>query len=192
MIPIRSTSEPENFIDVLLAEAEAAEDRQLDAYYDLVLVEIKRLNHEIANIFEVAEKEKSIIDGWALTRNTKLTERVSFLARKLQSFIEQRGVKTIDMPNGKLQIRKKPDRIEIEDLNVFLANADPSLLDSIPESCKPNLTKIKAHVKMTGGKVPDGCRLIPGDEAFSYKLKQESEDDGEDENGIGVEQSEDC
>jgi hypothetical protein len=181
-----TTAEPHDFIDTMLAEAEAVELQQRQAYYDLVAVEMKRIFHEIEKNFEVAEKEKALIDSWYLQRSAKQQERIDFLALKLKSYLEKLDQKTLEMPNITLRFRKQPDKIEVVDVAKFLEHADQSMLNLVPESASPSISKIKAHVKMTGGKLPKGCRRIFGEEAFSYKLKyEESEDNGKtDETGI--------
>lgn len=188
-----ATSPTTNFIDEILAEAEAAEGKQLEAYYDLVLADVQRLETEIETNFSIAEKEKELIDSWAMSRNTKLQERIDFLAKKLEAFIRSQDVKTIDMPHGKISIRKRPDKVEVVDLDAFLAAADHSLLNSVPETVKPDLNAIKKFVKMTGGKLPVGCKIIPGEEAFSYKLTTNNKENtnGETEAGTPTERTED-
>ena len=96
-------------------------------------------------------------------------------------------VKTIDLPNGKLLRRKTPDKIEIVDLEKFLEKADKSMVTLQPEMVKPNLNKIKAYYKMTL-KLPEGTKLIEGEEKFNIKLNEVN--NGKEEAGTGVEQTE--
>ena len=96
-------------------------------------------------------------------------------------------VKTIDLPNGKLLRRKTPDKIEIVDLEKFLEKADKSMVTLQPEMVKPNLNKIKAYYKMTL-KLPEGTKLIEGEEKFNIKLNEVN--NGTKETGTGVEQTE--
>jgi len=67
----------------------------------------------------------------------------------------------MDLPNGKLLRRKQPDKIEIENLDEFMLNADSSMLTVIPEMVKSNLNKIKAYYKRST-KVPKGTKLVIG------------------------------
>lgn len=164
-------TDSDNFIDELLAEVEAAEEVRQNATLDFVLIEIKKLTQRIEDTFSQAEAEKCLIDDWALRRASKAQERIDFLAKKLEIIIMDRAVKTIDLPNGTLKLRKKQDKIEIEDFDVFLQNATPAMLNVIPEAVKPDIAGIKSYMKMTGGKLPVGVKLIPGTEEFSYKLK---------------------
>ena len=72
-------TEETNFIDMSIEEAEADETKQTNAYFDLIIVEIKRLEAEIEQNFLLnAEAEVEIIKNWSLTRNTKLSDRPTF------------------------------------------------------------------------------------------------------------------
>ena len=179
-------NEDNNFLDELLLEAEAKEGEQSEAYYDLVLLQIKTITQQIEKNFAQAEKECEIINNWALTRNSMLTERVKLLELKLKAFILETKEKTIDLPNGILKMHKKPDKVEITDIELFLKNAKPNMLTIIPESVKPDLNKIKAFIKTRP--IPSGVTVIEGKEEFTYKLKGLN-DAREEETGTGAEQT---
>ena len=179
--------EDKNFLDELLMEAEAKEGEKTEAYYDLVLLQIKTLNTKIQKNFSEAEKECEIINNWALTRNSMLTERVRILELKLKAFILETKGKTIDLPNGILKMHKKPDKVEITDLELFLKNAKPNMLAIIPESVKPDMNKIKTFIKTRP--VPLGVTVTEGKEEFTYKLKKEDEHARENEIGVRTEQA---
>ncbi len=181
----------DNFIDELLAEAEAEEFKLHLAHVDLVLVEISNLNEEIQKNFTQAEEEKRLIDEWALSKNSKLQDRIDWMTRKLEAFMKEQGddVKTIDLPNGKLLRRKQPDKIEIVDMEKFMLNADQTMISIIPEIVKPDMNKIKAFYKRSMF-LPEGTKLIVGKENFSIKLKQRGEEEnGKTETRVGVEQT---
>jgi len=171
------------FLDELLEEAESKEEYQTEAYYDLILLQIKNLQEQIANNFSEAEKEINIINNWTLSRNTVLNERSQVLERKLEAFIREKKVKTILLPNGALKLHKKADKIEIDNLELFLKHARPEVLTIIPEQVKPDLNKIKSFIKTRP--VPAGIKVIEGKEEFSYKLRQEVEN-GREETEVGT------
>lgn len=158
----------ENFIDDIIKEAEDKEEQQTEAYFDLLLLEIKRLNSEIEKNFTEAEKEAELVKNWALTKNSKLQGRIDWLATKLEGFIREKNEKTIELPNGTLKMHKKPDKVEITDLDIFLKHARSELLTVVPEQVKPDLNKIKAWMKTHS--LPKGVSVIEGKEEFSYKL----------------------
>ena len=186
----------ENFIDDLIKEAEEKEEKQTEAYYDILLLEIKRLDSEIEKNFTEAEKEAELIKNWALTKNSKLQNRIDWLAIKLEAFIRERKEKTIELPNGVLKMHKKPDRVEITDLALFLKHARNEMLSVVPEEVKPDLNKIKAWIK--GHILPKGVTVIKGKEEFSYKLNngkeqlnnlEDNNDARQKEIGTGTEQA---
>jgi hypothetical protein len=86
-------------------------------------------------------------------------------------------------------MHKKPDKIEVEDLELFLKKAKPEMLTVIPEQVKPNLNKIKSYIKTKP--VPKGIKLIEGKEEFSYKLNGEESNGRKKETGTGTEQDPD-
>jgi hypothetical protein len=173
------------FLDELLEEAESKEAYNTEAYHDLILMQIKNLQGQIANNFSEAEKEVQHINNWVLQRNLVLDERCKMLARKLEAFIRERQVKTIELPNGILKIRKRQDKIEIENLELFLKHARPEVLTIVPEQVKPDLTKLKAFIKTRP--VPAGVLIIEGKEEFSYKIRKEVEDGRQEEVGSEIE-----
>ena len=170
------------FLDELLEQAEAKEITLHLAHVDLVLAEISNLEEQILKNFEQTEHEKKILDEWTIRKNSKLQDRISWMTMKLESFMKSQGdsVKTIDLPNGKLLRRKQPDKIEIADIDKFMLRADSQLLTVIPEMVKPNLKKIMAYYKRRLI-LPEGTKLIIGEEKFSIKLNNndKEKDDGE-------------
>lgn len=178
-----------NFLDELLQEVELKEQEQTEAYFDLLLLQIKQLQNQITYNFSQSEKECSMINSFVLHKNAQLQERIKWFELKLQSFILDKKEKTIALPNGTLKMYKKPDRVEIEDLDLFLKKAKPEMLTIIPEQVKPDLNKIKNYIKTKP--VPPGIKVIEGKEEFSYKLREESEEENgrTKETGVRAEQN---
>jgi hypothetical protein len=106
--------------------------------------------------------------------NSSLQARIEYLERKLQLFLKEEGLKTLELSFGTIKFRKLPDKIEITELNEFLKKADASMLNKIPESFKPDLNKIKAFIARTG-RIPTGCTLIKGEVKFICTINK-SED----------------
>jgi translation initiation factor 2 alpha subunit (eIF-2alpha) len=63
-----------------------------------------------------------------------------------------------------------PDKVEITDMQMFLAKANDQMLTVVPETVRPDLTKIKAFIKMTT-KIPEGVTLIEDTEQFKLTLR---------------------
>ncbi len=165
-----------NFIDELLLEAEAKELMLTKAHYDLVLLEISRLQQQITDNFNEVELEVKIINNWALQKNSQMQDRISFYEKKLEAFIREEGLKTIELPNGILKLHKKPDKAEVTDVEVFLTHAKQELVKLIPEQVKPDLNKIKAYIKLHRV-IPNGVTVIEGREEFSYKLNNQMKEE---------------
>lgn len=177
-----------DFIQTLLEEVEQKEERQEEAYYDLLLLEIQNLIKEQERNFTTANKEIELINNWVLKRNHPIQEKIDRLEKKLELFIKEKGVKTIDLAHGVLKLHKKPDKVEITDIDLFLQHAKAEMITIIPEQIKPDLNKIKAYLKGHYA-VPLGITVLQGQEEFSYKLKEE-ETVGKEETGTNTEQAE--
>ena len=177
-----------NFIDEMLLEIEAKEEQQTEASYDLMLLAIKKYQSEIGQNFQEAEKECTMIRNFVISKNSQIQERIKWLERKLEAYIREQEEKTITLPNGTLKMHKKPDRIEVEDLELFLKNARKEFLTLIPEQVKPNLLAIKNHIKTRP--TPPGVKVLEGQVEFSYLLNKEEENAREKtETGTGIKQA---
>ena len=177
-----------NFLDELLQEAELKEEEQTEAYFDLLLLQIKQLTKQIEYNFSQSEKECSMINNFVLHKNAQLQEKIRWLELKLESFIREKKEKTIALPNGTLKMHKKPDKVEIENLDLFLKKSKPEMLTVVPESYKPDMNKIKNYIKSKP--VPPGIKITEGKEEFTYKLREESEEANgrTKETGTGIKQ----
>ena len=131
-----------NFLEELLQEAEIKEEEQTEAYFDLLLLQIKQLTKQIEYNFSQSEKECSMINSFVLHKNAQLQEKIRWLEMKLEAFIKEKKEKTIALPNGTLKMHKKPDRVEIENLDLFLKKAKPEMLTVVPESYKPDMKDV--------------------------------------------------
>jgi hypothetical protein len=166
-------TEEKSFIDLLIEESEKKEEKLLQSHLDLILIEIRKLEEQIEKNFDTAAQEREIIKNWALERNAMLNARIEWLSRKLELFLKEENLKTLDLPNGIIRMRKQPERVIIVDEERFFKKATTSLLNIIPDTAKPDLLKIKAWIKRTG-RVPEGVEVSTSDEKFSYTLKKEN------------------
>lgn len=174
-----------NFLDDLIEQAEKKEILQTEAYYDLLLSEIKKLKDQIEYNFNQAEIETDLINKFVLKKNSTLDARIKFIEKKLESFILERNVKSISLANGILKMHKKQDKVEITDMDLFLKHAKKDLLETVPEQLKPSLTKIKQYIKSRP--VPKGVTVTVGQVEFSYSLNNKEEENGtEEETGIAA------
>ena len=180
-----------NFLDELLLEVEAKEQKLQLAHVDMVLKEISDLNSDISRIFTQAEEERRIITEWAISRTAKLNDRVDWLTQKLQAFMdtEYPAARTVDLAHGQLLRRKQVGKLVVENLEEFMKNNNLSELTSIsPEVIRPDLAKIKAFYKMSR-KIPLGTTLIESTDKFSIKLKDGGKCGTTSKDGTGSEQT---
>jgi len=162
-----------SFIDEMLLEIEANEEKMQLKHADFLLKEIAGLNSEISKILKQAEEEKALIEEWSISRSSKLNDRVEWLTRKLQAFMDQEYPETrsLDLAHGQLLRRKQIEKIVVEDLELFMQNNNLSdLITTSPEVIKPDLKKIKAFYQMSK-KIPLGTSLVESTDKFSIKIK---------------------
>jgi hypothetical protein len=119
-----------SFIEELLAEAEANEKKLERQHIDLILLEIRNLNTEIESNFEQASRECEIIKSWALRKNSSAVSKIEFLEKKLELYLKEEGLKTLNLPHGEIKFRKSPNRVEIIDMAEFIRHADASVIIS--------------------------------------------------------------
>ena len=93
----------------------------------MMLLEIRNIQNEIEQTFEQAERERTIIKNWAIKKNSKLTNKIEWLEKRLEAFLKEENVKTLELAFGSIRFRKQPDRVEIMDDEQFLNNASSSI-----------------------------------------------------------------
>lgn len=140
------------------------------AVADLTIMQIQSLKLDVTHLTQEAEKEIQIIREWQNRQTVPIQEEIEYLERKLHDFMTLQEAKTIELAHGVLKLHKKPDRVEIADMDLFLKKATPEMITVIPEQIKPDLNKIKAFIKSQY--IPEGVEIIPGEREFSYKIKE--------------------
>jgi hypothetical protein len=163
--------EEKSFIDELIEKAEEKEQKLMQSHLDLILVEIRKLEEQIEKNFDTAAEEREIIKNWALERNSLLSGKIEWLSKKLELYLKEEKLKTLDLPNGIIRIRKQPEKVLVVDEERFFKNATSQFLNIIPESARPDLLKIKSFIKKSG-RIPDGVEVSTQEEKFSYTIKR--------------------
>jgi hypothetical protein len=174
------------FLDELLAEVEEKQLQQkiqLDQLKaDQLLMAVAKLESQMDDVNKLADDEIKLIEQYRQSEIERLDKKRSWLLFNLENFwrqqSEQTGERTLRLPHGILALRKKPDKVEIDNMATFLKIAQRlGFLRTTPEKHEPNLTAIAAHIKRTG-EIPIGTKLISGGISFSYQLTK-----GEPSNG---------
>jgi len=177
-----------NFLDELLAEVEEKQLQQkieLDQLKaDQLLMAVAKLESQMDEVNKLADDEIALIEAYRKSEIERLDKKRSWLLFNLEGFwrqqSEQTGEKTLRLPHGSLALRKGRDKIEIENMAVFLKIAPRNgWLRTTPEKHEPDMTAINLHLKTTG-EIPLGTKLIPGGINFSYQITKG--------NGNGTEQ----
>jgi len=163
-------NEEKLFIDKLIEESEQRNKKLEQAHLDLILVEIKKNEEQIEKNFDTASFERELVKNWALERNTMLNGRIEWLSKKLEKYLKEEKLKSLDLAHGVIKIRKQQDKIVIIDEEKFLNNATSKLL-SIIETVKPDMLKVRAFIK-NSGRIPEGVEVTPQEEKFSYTIKK--------------------
>lgn len=178
------------FLDELLEEAEAKEESMLLSHVDLCLAEVGDLQSQIEKNFATAEDEVKIIKNWSLSKNSKLQDRISWIEAKLEVFMSEQpeDVKSVELANGSLHIRKQPKKVEIIDLELFMKNKKLYQLATIQqETIKPNLNMIKKFLTMNDYRdIPEGVKVTEQQEKFSIKIKQHGGSDEREQTKAGT------
>ncbi len=166
-------TEEKTFIDSLIKEAEEQNKKLEQSQLDLILIEIRKLEEQIENNFDTATKEREIIKNWALERNSMLQSRIDWLSKSLENYLRAEDIKTLDLANGVIRLRKQTDTVSIVDEGKFLKHATKEMLNIIPETVKPDLLRLRTWIR-NSGRVPPGVELLTGDIKFSYTIKKEN------------------
>jgi len=175
-----------SFIDELMEEIEEKErDRKLDLdrlKADQLLMAVGKLESQMEDVNSLADDEIKLIEHYRQSEIERLNKKRSWLLFNLENFWRQQsehtGEKTLHLPHGTLSLLKGRDRIEIEDMDLFLTIAPQyGFLRTTPEQSHPDLAAITAWVKRTG-EIPLGTKLISSGVRFCYELTK-----GEPNNG---------
>ena len=177
-----------SFMDELLAEVEQKEEQvrlDLDRLKaDQLLMAVAKLESQMDDVNKLADDEIKLIEQYRKSEIDRLEKQRAWLTFNLEGFwrqqSEQTGEKSLRLPHGTLALRKGRDKIEIDNMAIFLKIAPRNgWLRTTPEKHEPDLQAIAAHIKTTG-EIPIGTKLIPGGITFSYQITKG--------NGNGTEQ----
>ncbi|MCX6133005.1 MAG: host-nuclease inhibitor Gam family protein [Ignavibacteriales bacterium] len=167
-----------SFMDELLAEVEEKEHKvkiELDRLKaDQLLMAVAKLESQMDDVNKLADDEIKLIERYRKSEIERLDKKRSWLLFNVESFwrvqSEQTGEKTLRLPHGTLALRKGRDKIEIDNMAVFMKIAPRyGFLRTTPEKHEPDLQAIAAHIKSSGD-IPLGTKLIPAAINFSYQL----------------------
>ena len=166
-----------HFIDELIQESEKAEEQQrlemTKLRADQLLMAIQVLEEQQADVDKLFQEELKIIEDYRFAEQERLQKKVNWLVWNLEQYMKSTGEKTLNLPHGILKLRMGRDKIQMADLQQFLAEAgNQKFLKTVPESFQPDVLAISQYVKQTGH-IPAGVNLVPAEVKFHYStIKQ--------------------
>ena len=135
---------------------------------DFYLGKVADLDSQIEEIQASADIQTDRIQEWKQSRICVIERQKEFYLQNLRGFIHSTGMKTINLVNGALSLRKQQDEIVIE-------NQDAVVRDGrfIREKVTVNVDKaaIRKHLVATG-EIPDGVTVRQQDGKFGYKVNR--------------------
>jgi phage host-nuclease inhibitor protein Gam len=167
-----------NFMTELLAEVEEKEQErklELDSLRaDQALMAIAKLESQMAEANKLCDDEIALIENYRKNELERLERRRNWIVFNVEGWARQHseatGEKTIRIPHGSLSLRKGRDKIEIQDMAVFMkVAARYGFLRTTPAKDEPDLKAIYAHYSKTG-EIVSGTKVIPATTNFSYQL----------------------
>jgi hypothetical protein len=138
---------------------------------DQVLQTISVLENRIAEVTDVATKERQIIDEWEQSEASKLQRQVDWLARQLEFFIRSTDQKSITLAHGSMFLRKGKPKVTVIDMDKFLPIGEKlELIREKPSEKQADLNAISAYIRRVGTP-PPFIAYTPAVVNFSYKTK---------------------
>ncbi|HSH23994.1 MAG TPA: host-nuclease inhibitor Gam family protein [Massilibacterium sp.] len=148
------------------------------------LRKIKQYKDAIEKTNSLAEEEKEKIDMWAKQENESHKDSIDYFQSLLAEYAmslkeDDPKLKTISLPNGKLQFRKQRPKWEYKD-DVLVKSLKKAGMDNlIRVKEQPNKSDIKKAVEIVDGKainketgeVIEGITVTERGEAFGVKVE---------------------
>jgi hypothetical protein len=162
------------FDDLMIEIEKKEEDRRIQMNKircDQVLQAISVLEVKIAEVNDIASKERAILDEWEQSQTSKLERQVDWLARQLEAFIRSADQKSIVLPHGSIHLRMGRPKVAVVDLEKFLPVGERlKLIREKPSAKEADLNAISAYIRRFG-KPPPFIAYTPAVVNFSYKTK---------------------
>ena len=138
---------------------------------DQILQTISVLENKIAEVNDIATKERQIIDEWEQSETNKLQRQVDWLARQLEFFIRSTDQKSITLAHGSLHLRLGRSKVSVVDMDKFLPIGEKlKLVREKPSVKEADLNAVNAYIRRVGTPLP-GIAFTPASISFSFKTK---------------------
>jgi hypothetical protein len=162
------------FDEMMIEVEKKEEDRRLEMNKircDQVLQTIAVLEDKIAEVNDIATKERQIIDEWELSEAGKLHRQIDWLARQLEIFIRGTDQKSITLAHGSIHLRRGKPKVSVVDMDKFLPVGEKlNLIRQKPSVKEADLNAISVYIRRVGSP-PPGIAYTPATVNFSFKTK---------------------
>lgn len=123
--------------------------------------------HRISQFTDQAKQYKAQIDTWFERVVTEQEASVDYFRSLLMPFIEQeltgQKSKTLKLPGLSIQLRKKPNRVEVTDKEIAISFCEANHPDALMIKKDVSKTFLKDLLSNLGELVP-GCTIVLGRE----------------------------
>ena len=156
--------------DVAVEWAEVTTRLQADG----ALWQLSQLEDERREIESLAQHEIEHIQRWQEQETARLAQRIQLFSSSLEAFLKREGHKSLRLPHGELKLRKAPDTLQIDEETFDWTQE--AFVRIVPEQRKPDVAKLKKHLKATGELLP-GVQWQPGTARFSFVATSSRKED---------------
>lgn len=138
-----------------------------DAAASWALRKLAALRKRQAELDAVAASELRRVEEWHLSESGKLTVDATYFTAILTEYARaqrETGRKSITLPTGVIKSRTSSARVDVQDVDQFLAWATPNAPSLIRVRREPDKAAMKAALTVDGGKVidPTTGEIVPG------------------------------
>ena len=127
------------------------------------LYQVRLIRRELDQIAAQAAAMRERVNTWERRRRDRLERREAWHKGGLMAYMVYCGRKTLDMVNGTLRVVTGRERVEVQDLEAFLAAAPEAFVRTVRE---PDKMALKRHLRATGELLP-GTDVVRGDDSLS-------------------------
>lgn len=133
---------------------------------------IKAAQDRIEERKDLAKSYKAQIDAWFRKSIQEDEESIDFLKQILRPYVDQeisvqRKSKTLRLPGISVQLRKKPDRIDVVENETAISFCEANHPDAV--IIKKEISKSYLKQLLAKGEIIPGCDLMLGEEEIYIK-----------------------
>lgn len=126
----------------------------------------------ISRLKAQAKAYKAQIDSWYEKAIREDLDSIDYLRYVIRPYIEeevsrQHKSKTLHLPGIAVQLRKKPDRIDVVDQDTAISFCEMNHPDAVV--IKKEVSKSYLKQLLSKGELIPGCDLVPGNEELYFK-----------------------